>query len=141
MPSPENAASEAEALIRRYYDTFNRGDREAMLALLAGDVVHDINHGETETGRDAFRRFLERMDGAYAEKVDDLVVMATPDGARAAAEFFIDGKYLKTDTGLPEATGQAYRLRVGAFFELSGGLIRRVTNYYNLADWLRQIGA
>ena len=51
------------------------------------------------------------------------------------------GEYLKTDEGLPPAKGQTYRLPGGAFFEIRGGKIARVTNYYNLQDWLRQVGA
>jgi steroid delta-isomerase-like uncharacterized protein len=42
---------------------------------------------------------------------------------------------------LPEATGQTYHLRVGAFFEARDGRITRVTNYYNLQSWLRMVGA
>jgi steroid delta-isomerase-like uncharacterized protein len=67
--------------------------------------------------------------------------MASADGTRAAAEFYIRGTYLNTDEGLPPATGQTYHLRVGAFFEIKEGLVARVTNYYNLTDWLRQVGA
>lgn len=132
---------QALALIQTYYTTFNFGDREAFLALLAEDVVHDINQGGVETGRAAFRTFLQRMDRCYREQVCDLVVFATEDGTRGAAEFYIEGEYLSTDEGLPPAAGQRYRLRVGAFFDLQGGKVRRVTNYYNLEEWLRQVGA
>ncbi|MHB1082855.1 MAG: ketosteroid isomerase-related protein [Prosthecobacter sp.] len=132
---------QALILIETYYSTFNSGDREAFLALLADDVVHDINQGGAETGRAAFRAFLERMDRCYREQVCDLVVFATEDGARGAAEFYIEGEYLSTDEGLPPAAGQRYRLRVGAFFDLQDGKVRRVTNYYNLEEWLRQVGA
>lgn len=130
----------AEATIRAYYDAFNRGDAPGMLALLTDDVAHDINQGERETGRDAFARFMERMNTAYREQLADIVVMAAPDGARAAAEFVVHGTYLRADEGLPPAHGQTYVLPAGAFFELRGGRIARVTNYYNLADWLRQVG-
>ncbi|MEZ5325390.1 MAG: ketosteroid isomerase-related protein [Verrucomicrobiales bacterium] len=126
-------------LIQNYYDAFNRNDHQGMLSLLAADVVHDINQSGSETGRDAFQRFLSRMDESYSEQVEDLVIMTSPDGARAAAEFYIRGKYLKTDPGLPEASGQDYYLRVGAFFEIADGKIARVTNYYDLADWVRQV--
>lgn len=132
---------QALALIQTYYTTFNSGDREAFLALLTEDVVHDINQGGVETGRAAFRTFLQRMDRCYREQVCDLVVFATEDGTRGAAEFYIEGEYLSTDEGLPPAAGQRYRLRVGAFFDLQGGKVRRVTNYYNLEEWLRQVGA
>jgi steroid delta-isomerase-like uncharacterized protein len=131
----------ALALIQTYYTTFNSGDRDAFLALLTDDVAHDINQGGVEIGREAFRTFLVRMDRCYREQVRDLVVFATEDGARGAAEFFIEGEYLATDTGLPPASGQRYRLRVGAFFDLRDGKVQRVTNYYNLEEWLRQVGA
>jgi steroid delta-isomerase-like uncharacterized protein len=131
----------AQALLQDYYSVFNSGDREAMLALLSEDVVHDINQGGVEVGREAFRAFLQRMDRCYAEQVEELVVFASSDGSRGAAEFYISGTYLSTDDGLPPATGQKYRLRVGAFFDLRGGKVARVTNYYNLEDWLRQVGA
>jgi steroid delta-isomerase-like uncharacterized protein len=138
MPDPRSATLE---LIRSYYDAFNRGDREGMLALLAEEVVHEINHGQVEKGRDAFRAFLNHMDECYLEQVEALVVFAGDDGSRASAEFDIAGKYLATDEGLPEATGQEYLLRVGAFFEIADDRITRVTNYYNLREWLSQIGA
>lgn len=127
--------------LQQYYALFNSGDREAFLSLLTEDVVHDINQGETQVGKATFRSFLQRMDSSYAEQVEELVVMADPSGTRGAAEFYIRGTYLSTDEGLPPATGQTYRLRVGAFFELKDGLISRVTNYYNLQDWLQQVGA
>jgi steroid delta-isomerase-like uncharacterized protein len=128
-------------LIQRYYDLFNSGDREALLELLSDDVVHEINEGGEEVGIDFFRAFLERMDRSYEENVEDLVVFSHDNPNRAAAEFFIRGKYIATDAGLPEATGQTYHLRVGAFFEITNGKISRITNYYNLNAWLRMVGA
>ena len=128
-------------LIETYYATFNAGNREALLDLLTDDIVHEINEGGTETGKDAFRRFLARMDRCYRETVEDLTVFAADDPSRAAAEFFIRGSYLVTDDGLPEATGQTYHLRVGAFFEIREGKISRVSNHYNLAAWMRSVGS
>ena len=128
-------------LIETYYATFNSGDREALLELLTDDVAHEINEGGTETGKDAFRTFLKRMDRCYRETVEDLMVFTSDDPTRAAAEFFIRGEYLATDEGLPEAKGQTYHLRVGAFFEIREGKIARVSNHYNLAEWMRMVGA
>jgi steroid delta-isomerase-like uncharacterized protein len=127
-------------LVRRYYDLFNRADWDGMCALLADDVAHDLNQGGREVGRDAFRAFLARMERSYREVLRDVVVMSG-DGGRVAAEYVVDGEYLATDEGLPPARGQRYSLPGGAFFEVAGGRIRRVTNYYNLQDWLRQVGA
>jgi steroid delta-isomerase-like uncharacterized protein len=126
-------------LVRAYYDAFNRGDREGMLALLTDDVAHDVNQGGREVGKEAFRRFLARMDRSYREELADIVVMASPDGRRAAAEFTVYGTYLATDEGLPPARGQTYRLPAGAFFEIQGDRIARVTTYYNLKYWIAQV--
>lgn len=127
------------ALIREYYAAFNRGDRDAMLALLADDVAHDLNQGVRETGREAFRAFMQRMDRSYAEQLHDVVVMASADGRRGAAEYVVHGTYKASDEGLPEARGQQYVLPGGAFFEVRDGRIARVTNYYNLEDWIAQV--
>jgi steroid delta-isomerase-like uncharacterized protein len=127
-------------LVLAYYAAFNRGDHDAMLALLGDDVAHDLNQGAREIGRDAFAAFMARMDRCYREQLRDIVVMASPDGSRAAAEYVVHGEYLADDEGLPPANGQTYVLPGGAFFEIRDGRITRVTNYYNLQDWIAQVG-
>ena len=131
--------TDTEALIRAYYAAFDAGDRQAMLALLADDVAHDVNQGGRRLGKAAFRAFLAQMDAAYAERIEDLVVMVDATGTRAAAEFTVVGQYLRTDPGLPEARGQAYRLPAGAFLEIRDGRITRITTHYNLRDWSAQV--
>lgn len=133
---PQNATID---LVRRYYAAFNLGQREAMLECLADDVAHDINQDGREVGKQAFAAFLERMERCYSERVEDLVILASQDGSRAAAEFTVHGCYLATDEGLPPAAGQTYALPAGAFFSIADGKIARVTMYYNLADWTRQV--
>lgn len=126
-------------IIQSYYAAFNAGDAQAMLDLLTDDIIHDANEGDSEAGKEAFAKFLDRMDAHYREQVEELVVMSNEDGTRASAEFYINGSYLKTDDGLPEANGQNYRIRVGAFFDLRNGKIARVTNYYNLQKWIEAV--
>ena len=127
-------------LLERYYAAFNAGDWNTFLGLLTDDVVHDVNQGGRETGRDSFARFMQRMNHSYSEQIADIVIMSNADGSRAAVEFTVLGTYLKTDEGLPPAAGQKYRLPGGAFFDIRGGKVARVSNYYNLQDWLRQVG-
>ncbi len=126
-------------IIRKYYDAFNLDAMQDFFSLLAEDVVHEINHGEKEIGKQAFKAFMNRMHRHYKEKVVDLIVFANDIGTRAAAEFFIEGTYVTADEGLPPARGQKYRLRCGAFFEIKNQKIARVTNYYNLSEWLAQV--
>ena len=134
-------ADAARRLIEDYYAAFNRGDREAMLALLTDDVAHDLNQGAREIGRETFRRFMQRMDASYAEQLRDIAILVSPDGSHGGAEYVVHGEYRATDVGLPPAMGQRYVLPGGAFFDIVDGAIARVTNYYNLDDWLRQVRA
>ena len=134
------ASDRATALVLGYFDCYNRRDWDGLAALVADDVVHDVNQGWRETGRARLREFLERTGRCFHERIGDLCVLALAEGTRAAAEFAIDGTYVESDPGLPPARGQKYRLRGGAFFEVNAqNRIARVTNYYNLQDWLRQI--
>ena len=126
-------------LIKRYYAAFNAGDMPTFESLLADDVAHEINQGARETGKAAFRAFMQRMNESYKERLTDIVVFANGDGTRAAAEFVVNGEYLRSDPGLPPAHGQKYVLPAGAFFEVRGGKVARITNYYNLQDWIAQV--
>lgn len=135
----DKSRSDAVSLIRRYYERFNAGDMDGFLSLLTDDVIHDLSQGPRETGKPAFRRFLEHMNRSYQERVRDLAVMVDDTGTRAAAEFQLDGTYMATDGDLPPARGQKYVLTVGAFFELRDGKIARISNTYNFKDWLRQV--
>ena len=128
-------------LITAYYSAFNAGNMDGFLTLLHPEVVHDINQGRRETGKEPFARFMQHMNRCYREQLADIVVMASADGSRAAAEFTVLGEYIATDEGLPEARGQRYVLPAGAFFEIRDGKVARVTNYYNLNDWIAQVGA
>lgn len=130
----------ATELVLTYYSAFNRGDWDGMLALLTDDVAHDLNQGGREEGRAAFAAFLARMHSSYREQLRQIVVLATLDGDRAAAEYVVHGEYHHTDEGLPPASGQTYVLPGGAFFEIRDDRIARVTNYYNLPDWIAQVG-
>ena len=125
--------------IQAYFDAFNVGDTAAMLAELTDDVAHHVNEGKIREGKDLFRSFCDHMSRCYREELTDMVIFVSEDGARAAAEYVVNGTYLETDEGLPEANGQTYRLPAGSFFTLKDGKIARVTTYYNLADWVRQV--
>ena len=82
---------------------------------------------------------MDRMNHNYKEHITDIVIMVNSEGTRAACEFTVHGEYITTDTGLPPAKGQKYTLPGGAFFTIHDGKIARITNYYNLQDWLKQV--
>lgn len=125
--------------VKRYFDAFNAGDVQGMLDCLSEDVAHHVNEGQIRTGKEKFAEFCAHMNRCYKELLTDIVVFEAEGGTRAAAEFIVNGTYLQTDSGLPEAHGQTYRLPAGSFFTLTGDKISRVTTFYNLADWVKQV--
>jgi steroid delta-isomerase-like uncharacterized protein len=129
----------SRAIITRYFDAFNAGDTDTMLALVSDNVQHFVNQGDMRQGRAKFAEFCSHMGVSYRETLRDMVVFVSADGTRAAAEFVVHGEYLQTDPGLPEAHGQRYVLPAGSFFTLADGRITRITTYYNLQDWIAQV--
>ena len=119
------SAGAARDLISRYYTAFNAQDMGTFLSLLTEDVVHDINQGGREVGREQFARFMQRMNRNYRERVVDLVIMTSEEGKRAAAEFTVLGTYLVTGEGLPP--------------DLEGlRQVRSQGQVLNARDWMRQ---
>lgn len=125
--------------IARYFAAFNDGDTDAMIDCLSEDVAHHVNEGNIRIGKQKFAEFCAHMSRCYKEELTDMVIFVSEDGTRAAAEYTVNGTYLATDDGLPEAKGQGYRLPAGSFFNLKEGKISRVTTYYNLSDWVAQV--
>ncbi len=125
------------SVIHSYYQAFNANDREAMFKLLDPNVVHEVNQGKAQVGLETFKKFMAHMDECYIETLKDLVIFFDPDTKRGAAEFIVDGQYIKTDGNLPKASGQIYKIKAGAFLELSKeNKIKRITTYYNLPEWI-----
>ncbi|MCO5144018.1 MAG: nuclear transport factor 2 family protein [Oligoflexia bacterium] len=126
-------------LIRTYYSLFNEKRYDEMAELLDEKIVHFINEGSTEEGCEKFRSFLNTMDVHYDEQIEDLELFIGESADRIAAEFYIVGIYKKTAEGLPQARNQKYKVPVGAFFEIKNKKIFRITNYYNLKEWVEQV--
>jgi steroid delta-isomerase-like uncharacterized protein len=133
--------ADTEQLLERYFACFNAGDREGMIACLSPDVRHDVNEGASRVGHEKFCAFMQHMDRCYRETLTGITVMSNADGSRAAAEFIVNGTYIATDEGLPEAKGQSYVLPGGTFFDVAGGKITRLTTYYNLKTWIALVSA
>lgn len=126
-------------IIKTYFDAFNAGDTDGMLACLTDGVAHHVNEGNQREGKAKFAAFCAHMSRCYKENLTDMVIFSDPEGTRGSAEYTVNGTYLETDAGLPEARGQSYRLPAGSFFDLTDGKISRITTYYNLSDWTAQV--
>ena len=73
---------ETKELIKEYYDAFNRQDMKTLLNCLSENIIHDINQGSCQEGKDAFSKFMDHMNHCYKETTTDLVIMVNEDGTR-----------------------------------------------------------
>lgn len=129
----------ASHLIHTYFETFNKKSWSEFFALLHPEIIHDINQGSAEIGIAAFHKFMDHMNDCYDEQIVDRVIMVDETGKHASCRFTVKGKYLKTDSTFPAAHGQTYSLPAASLFEIDGQKVKRVTTYYNLNDWLKQV--
>lgn len=134
-------------LVAQYFKYFNEGQREGMISLLHPEIEHEINQGTTQKGLEQFKKFMQHMDDCYKEVLVDITIMSptflnangSENTQKVSAEFIVNGTYLKTDPGLPEARNQKYSIRAGSFFEVRNQKISRVTTYYNLPAWIKAV--
>jgi len=131
----------ARDTITAYYAAFNAENPAGMLACVTDTIEHRVNEGGIRHGAAKFTEFCAHMGVSYRETLKDIEIFVNETGTRASAEFTVHGSYLKTDPGLPEATGQKYILPAGSFFDLKDGKISRITTFYNLNDWIAQVSA
>src|SRR5690348_3323770 len=81
-PRAANLKGMSVQLIHAYFEAFNGQHESDLLAMLDDEVIHDINQGAREIGRDKFREFLARMNECYREQIVDLAVMSDVTGTR-----------------------------------------------------------
>ncbi|MDQ3289473.1 MAG: nuclear transport factor 2 family protein [Pseudomonadota bacterium] len=119
----------ATEVVLAYLAAMNRADWAAVLGLVADDVIHDFDGGTREIGKAAFAAGL-RDRAAHREQLTEVVVMSSPDGARAAVEYLARGEAESTNAAVALGTTEnRYPRPGGLFFGVRDGLIERVSNY------------
>jgi steroid delta-isomerase-like uncharacterized protein len=113
-------------------ETFNGGDPAAVAALYLEDGIHeDIPAGVRAQGREEITAYVDQVFG----QLDDFrfePVFGWKEGDVAVLEY--------TLTGTDPASGQPVAYRGVIVAEYDGELIRRSTDYYDLASILNQLG-
>lgn len=133
-------AADTKQLIQAYYDALNKKDMQQFFAIMDPNVIHDINQGDSEKGKAKFKKFMQKVNNSFDEKLSNIIIMISEDGKHAAATWIDHGVYYKDYPGLDvKAKNQKYVLSGGHFFEIRNGAISRVTTYYNATDFLKQI--
>jgi steroid delta-isomerase-like uncharacterized protein len=120
-------------------DALNRHDADGVAASFAEDgVMTDTGTGQRAEGRTAIKEAAAGFISMFTDlRIDKTATMS--DGDRYGAEWVMTGIHTGDIPGLP-ATGRSFRVVGAGMGEVRDGLIVRATEYWNMADFLTQVG-
>jgi steroid delta-isomerase-like uncharacterized protein len=133
------ATSDLERMLDDWATAWSSHDPERVLALFTDDCVfEDVTFGVLTRGKDDLRTFAS---GAFAA-VPDIKFELTSRfaaGQWAAIEWVMSGTHKGDFPGMP-ATGKPISVRGSSIFELEAGKIRRESDYWDAATFMKQVG-
>jgi steroid delta-isomerase-like uncharacterized protein len=120
-------------------DAWSGGDVETFVALFTDDCFYeDVPLGLSASGKEELRAFVTPLMAASPDfrlRLTSKVVA----GDRGGTEWEMTGTHEGDLPGLPR-TGKRFQVRGASALELAGDRIRRCTDYWDLAIFLRQLG-
>jgi len=133
-------SAEIDKMMGDYLAAMNAHDLDKMLTFFTDDAVYDC------TPRDKVSRGKEEIKDGFSStftSFPDLkieVKSAFNASDQGVSEWVMSGTFAKSDIpGMP-ATGKKFSVRGATVNAFKGGKISRVTNYWNLAEFLQQVG-
>ena len=144
IPMPgADAAADPSALARTIYACFNENRLDDALAYAADDVVVTLMpFGQTFTGREGFRAFMQDFKTAFPDCTVNLAKQwATPNGI--VNEFQAQGTHqgpMASPAGAIPPTGRRIDYPVCEVWEVRDGKLARLRNYFDTASMMRQLG-
>lgn len=126
-------------VVREWASAWNAGSPERMAGLFTEDGVYEDHAFQVVfQGRDGVAQWVS----ITSEAIDDTHVEihgAFRRGDRIAVQWTFSGTDSASGLGGQPPTGNSFSVPATSIFEMKGNKIRRVDDYYNLADLLRQI--
>jgi steroid delta-isomerase-like uncharacterized protein len=136
------SAEENVALVRKVYDLWNDRDLEAALDLATDDIeIKQMALGQTLTGREGLRRFMERFAIASSDMKKDVTNQVASED-QVVSEFTLRGTHdgpLRTPTGEIPSTGRSIELQVVEVIGIRNGKIATISNYSDSTTLMRQL--
>ena len=127
--------------IESYIEAWNRHDTGALLQHMTPDAVYtDYALGESHHGHDGIRAFLDSMETAFSSDYRWELVSFFSTESRYAFEWIIRGTHDRGTDQLP-ASGKPFEVHGVAVGTLQQGKIRDHRDYWNMVEFLTQVGA
>jgi steroid delta-isomerase-like uncharacterized protein len=128
-----------DAVLEEWAAAWSSHDTEGLLALFTDDCVYeDVTFGVVTHGKQELRVFA---DGAFAAAPDTRFELTCRfvEASRGAMEWVMSGTHRGAFPGLP-GTGMRFSVRGATLLELRSGRIRRNSDYWDAATFMRQVG-
>jgi steroid delta-isomerase-like uncharacterized protein len=125
-----------------YHEAWNRRDGDAVASFFTDDGVYaDQTLGQKNRGKEAIKRFVETSEAGFSSDLHiiQLDMFTTED--RYALVWDMTGTHDRASEGsaLP-ATGKKFSIRGASIGRLEGGKIKENTDYWNMVEFLTQVG-
>jgi len=133
-------ATDTEKMMSGYLAAVNEHDLEKMLTFFTDDAVYDcMPMGKLSRGKKEIKDFFSNTFTSFPDfKIE--MKSAFMAGDKGAGEWVMSGTFAQSTTPGVPATGKKFSVRGSTINEFREGKISRNTNYWNLAEFLQQVG-
>jgi steroid delta-isomerase-like uncharacterized protein len=134
-PAP---SSNPRPVLEAFVRAWNQHDTTAIDSLVVPGAVHeDLALGFRGVGAAEFKSFMGQTYGMIPD-FDWRTTLVLVDGSRVAAEWTLAGTYTG-DTPSGPVRGRRFSIRGASILMTEGGKITRFSDYYNAAEFYRQV--
>ena len=138
-PEADTLTTEWQQLSKEAEPAWASRDVEKILNLYSDDCVwEDLAIGKVMSGKEEIRSFLNEWFTAFPDNTLATTSSFTS-GHSQCVEWINSGTHKGDFLDFP-ATGKAFSVRGASVIELSAGKIIRVSDYYDMASLLKQLG-
>jgi len=133
------SVEDQQRLIIEQLAAWSAHDIDRLLRLFAADFVYeDVTMGAVNRTTAELRAFGEGFLSGFPDVTFE-VRSSFANGANGGAEWVMRGTHAGDLPGMP-ATGKRVDVRGASVFEFAGDKIRRVSDYWDMATFLKQLG-
>jgi steroid delta-isomerase-like uncharacterized protein len=131
--------AEAEKTLDAWAADWSAHDVDHLLSLFTDDCIYeDVTFGVVNRGKAELKAFADGIFAAFPDFKIELTARFAA-GEWAGMEWIISGTH-KGDLPGMRATNKGFSIRGATILELRSGKIRRNSDYWDLATFLRQVG-
>ena len=125
--------------IEQHWAYWSAHDMDRLLSLFTDDAVYeDVTMGAVNRGPAQLRAFGEGFFGGFPDVTFELK-SSFANGSSGGAEWIMRGTHTGDLPGMP-ATRKRMEVSGASIFEFAGDKIRRCSDYWDMATFLKQLG-